>query len=164
MTIFFPPEQEKIFPIMFVLGVFISVIYDLFSLKRHITGNNSLSVFLDDVVFSITSITLFLMTVFVVNNGIFRWFEVVSCFVGLFLYHLSLSRLFLKFAYALADILMFAFKKILNMFFYPFMFLCKHIFYPIINNYKRELQLRRIKSAINGLAQTRKCYNEKRKE
>ncbi len=150
MNIFFPPNQDRVFVVMFFLGLLLGVIYDMFKIKRHIITTNKWLLIIDDVIFSILSIILFLLTVFIVNNGVLRWFEPFMCFVGLSIYRMTISRLVLKCAYFVSDILTGIIKFALRILVFPIMLLIKtlnkHILKPSIVIMFRKKQQHRITS------------------
>ena len=112
MNIFFPPHQEKVFVVMLVFGFFIGFLYDVFKIKRRLIGQNKFILFVDDLIFSITSIVLFLLTVFVSNNGIFRWFEIFFWFIGFCLYRMTLSKILILVCYKVIDCTVYILKKL----------------------------------------------------
>jgi hypothetical protein len=115
MNIFFPPHQEKVFVIMLIFGVISGVLFDLFRVKRHLLGENSVILFADDLIFSLLTLLLFLFTVFVANNGIFRWYEVLFSLIGFWLYRLTLSKTLIFVSFKVIDFV----KKLLGIAAFP---------------------------------------------
>lgn len=165
MNIFFPPYQEKIISVMLILGVILGVVYDLFKVKRHIFGSKYVFVFIDDVLFSVSSVTAFLMSVFIVNNGIFRWFEAFLCFIGFLLYRVLLSRILLRCMYTVADIIIAVVKQAFSLILFPFIYLLKLFdkcfFAPTRLCIFRRVSQKRITSSFHRLSIAGKCTYEK---
>jgi len=152
MNIFFPTNQDRVFTVMFLLGIVLGILYDLFKIKRHILRAGKCFLIIDDLLFSVLSIILFLLTVFTVNNGIFRWFELFFCFVGFCVYRATISRLFLKLAFSVSDILTYIFKAAIRIILFPIVFvsdqLKKHFLVPIIIIVSRKNRQRKITSTF----------------
>lgn len=119
MNIFFPPHQEKVFVIMLIFGVISGVLFDLFRIKRHLLGENSVILFADDLIFSLLTLLLFLFTVFVANNGIFRWYEVLFSLIGFWLYRLTLSKTLIFVSFKVIDLFLLIVKKLLSVAVFP---------------------------------------------
>lgn len=93
MSIFYPPDQTRVFLVLFIFGVVVGFVYDAFRIKRCLFGCSSLVLFLDDLVFSIVSVIAFLFIVFWSNNGIVRWYEFFFTLLGFYFYLITVSRL-----------------------------------------------------------------------
>lgn len=140
MNIFYPPEQEKMFLVMLILGVILGCFYDVFRIKRSFFGNNIVVLFFDDLLFSLASVLIFLFTVFVFNNGHFRWFEVFFLIIGFCLYIATFSRLVLFVAYKAIDCLRYLTKYVIKVIFAPLRSLMSFILtltVPLLNSFTR---------------------------
>lgn len=113
MNIFFPPNQQFAFINLFILGVFIGILSDMFTVKRRLFLNNTIVCFFDDIVLVFISGFLFLVCVFITNNGILRWYEFFSCALGLFLYKITVSKVILSLFLRIADALQNIVKRII---------------------------------------------------
>ena len=156
MNIFYPPAQEKLFLVMFVFGFVSGVVYDLFRIKRRLFLNNNVFLFFDDLVFSLVIVLSFLFTVFVANNGIFRWFEVFFCIVGYVAYHLTVSKPITFVCFVIIDFLKRLFYILLN----PLLSLIRNIcllFMPLCNFACRLKKKNRILNHMYKLTLIRKC-------
>lgn len=91
MKIFFPPNQEYVFLSTLVLGIFLGILYDAFSVKRKLICDNAVVCFIDDCLFVSISGIMFLVCVFITNNGIIRWYEFFCCLTGFLLYKSTVS-------------------------------------------------------------------------
>ena len=119
MNIFFPPHQEKVFIVMLLFGFGIGILYDLFKIKRRLLSENSIILFIDDLFFSLLSVMLFLFTVFIANNGIFRWYEILFSMIGYMLYRITLSKPLIFFSYKIIDLFLLILKRIFTICVYP---------------------------------------------
>lgn len=93
MNILFSPNQHIVIAGMFVVGFFLGFIYDLLKIKRIVFGSCFLVLFIDDILFSFFSLFAFMLSAFVLNSGIVRWFELFCLIFGFVVYRLSISRL-----------------------------------------------------------------------
>lgn len=94
MNIFFHENQQALFFVMTVVGLISGFVFDIFKIKQNVFGKNTFVVLIDDLIFSVITILLFLFSVFIFNNGVFRWFELLFYIVGFYLYRVSVSRIF----------------------------------------------------------------------
>ena len=160
MSIFYPPGQEKIFAVMLVFGAVMGVLFDMFKIKRRLLGNSVPVIFLDDLIFSLVSVIAFLFTVFVANNGIFRWFEVFFAALGFCLYRLTLSKFVLIVFYKIIDLFLFAVRRTLQIIFYPVKCLLNLLYVallPFLYVFIRSLNKKRITNCFDKLTSIRKC-------
>lgn len=148
------------FFVMLVMGVILGMLYDVFRVKRRLFGSNALVLFFDDLIFSMLALTCFLFTVFVVNNGIFRWFEVFFCLVGFCLYSATISKIVIAIFFWVADLLRAVVKKIIFVIFYPIRFAFKSVcslMKPVINMYNSKRTEYKIVSCYSKLTSIGKC-------
>lgn len=94
MNYYYPHDQFLYSLAMLVVGVITGIFYDLFRIKRKLFGSNNLILFFDDVFFTVAAVMFYLISVFVFNNGIVRWYSGVLCLIGLYAYLHTLSVLF----------------------------------------------------------------------
>ena len=93
MTIFFPPHQEIAILFLVITGFVCGIFYDVLAVKRKLVGEQYVFLLFDDIIFVLFSVILFLISVFVVNNGIVRWYEFMGFLVRFVFYKLTLSRI-----------------------------------------------------------------------
>ena len=91
MNYYYPHNQFTYVVAIIVLGFIIGIIYDLFIVKQKLIGGFKLITFVDDFLFSMISITVFLLFVFLFNNGIIRWYAVLFCLLGFTIYKKTIS-------------------------------------------------------------------------
>ena len=81
----------------FLMGILITVLYDVLRIVRRIIPHNIVAVSLEDFLYWIfCSILVFLMLIRE-NNGILRWFAVAGAALGMLLYEKTLGVLFVKY-------------------------------------------------------------------
>ena len=93
---FYVTNQNYVVLCLFVIGVVIGVIYDIFKIKREIFGKNVIFYYLDDLLFSFIYTTIFVFAIFLTNYGYVRWYEIVSAFIGFIIYKSTISNIFVK--------------------------------------------------------------------
>ncbi len=75
----------------FLLGVLITLMYDLFRILRRIIPHGVFLISLEDLVFWILATVGIFYLLLLENNGMFRWFAVIGSGVGMLLYRKTLS-------------------------------------------------------------------------
>lgn len=123
MNIFFPPHQEIIFLLMSLCGIFLSAIYDIFKVKRKMFGSCTLILFIDDFIFSFVSAVTFVFFIFILNNGILRWYELFFCIIGFIVYRCTISKLVMP----LFEFIIVLIKKLIIFIFTPLYFVFNKI-------------------------------------
>ncbi len=114
MNIFFPPHQEIVAITTLIIGVIIGIFYDALVIKRMLLGSGKAVVFIDDMLFMLVSSVVFVMTVFVTNNGVIRWYEFLCCILGFTIYKLTLSKLVLGLFRLIIKLIKFILKTLLK--------------------------------------------------
>ena len=95
----------------FLMGILITVLYDLLRILRRILPHNILAISLEDFLYWIVCSLLVFAMLIRENNGILRWFAVAGAMAGMLLYQLTLGALFVKYVSLLL-------QKILHMHIY----------------------------------------------
>ncbi len=109
----------------FLMGVLITVLYDILRILRRIIPHNILAVSLEDFLYwIICSLVTFSMLVRE-NNGTLRWFAVAGAMAGMFLYKKTLGYLFVKYVSLLLHKLLDIVGKILHVVFRPLNLVCR---------------------------------------
>ena len=146
MNIFFPPHQERLFFIMLIFGMICAAFYDTFCVKRRIFSkkDSGFILFIDDFCFAVISTFLFLITTFVFNNGIIRWYEFLFTFLGFAIYKLTISKLILVICFLFCDLLRTVLIRIIRILFLP---LAKSIHFMLEALKPLVFKLYRIKAA-----------------
>ena len=81
----------------FIMGILITVLYDILRILRRIIPHNILAVSLEDFLYwTACSLMIFAMLIRE-NNGMLRWFAVAGAMIGMLLYKMTLGFLFVKY-------------------------------------------------------------------
>ena len=87
----------------FLMGIFITFVYDLFRIFRRVVAHNGFFVALEDLGFwGFCGAAVFLW-MYHMSDGTLRWFAVLGALVGMFLYHKTLSRFLVKYVSLLGN-------------------------------------------------------------
>lgn len=112
-----------------ILGIIICLIYDILRACRKIYNYSTVSIFLQDIIFSVImafSVFLFLLSV---TNGEMRGFVLIGLALGFIFSRLSVSRLWFRFLKWLLSIIKYAFSWVSKSFYRGFDFLRKNILF-----------------------------------
>lgn len=75
----------------FLLGILITLMYDLFRILRRIVPHGIFLISLEDLIFWILATVGIFYLLLLENNGMFRWFAVIGSGAGMLLYRKTLS-------------------------------------------------------------------------
>ena len=89
-------EQLYSFFIFTLLGVIISIIFDIFRILRKTFKTPDIITYIEDILFWIITGTITLMAIFLFNNGELRIYIFLGIAIGSILYMLFISRYFIK--------------------------------------------------------------------
>lgn len=126
----------------FLMGILITVLYDILRILREIIPHNILAISLEDFLFWAACSLLIFFVLIQENNGILRWFSVAGAMAGMFLYKKTLSFLFVKYTSRLICKLLYIVEKLLYLFFRPLNMVCRRL------NRGRKKSVGRLKSAF----------------
>ena len=107
-------EQLYSFFIFFIIGIIISILFDIFRILRKSFKTPDFITYLEDIIFWVLTGLIVLYAIFKFNNGEIRSFIFVRIIVGILVYIFTISKYIVKYG---AKILLFI-KKILM---YPIM-------------------------------------------
>lgn len=80
------------------LGAVLLFLYDLLRIFRRAVPHGVAAVGMEDFVYWLVSGCLIFAMLYRFNNGVIRWFAVFGMVVGMLLYHLTVSAVFVKYA------------------------------------------------------------------
>lgn len=126
----------------FLMGILITVLYDVLRILRKIIPHNILAISLEDFLFWTACSLLIFFVLIRENNGILRWFSVAGAMAGMFLYKKTLSILFVKYTSRLICKLLHIVEKLLYLFFRPLNMVCRRL------NGRRKRTANRLKMAL----------------
>ena len=103
----------------FLMGILITVLYDLLRILRRLLPHNILAISLEDFLYWIVCSLLVFAMLIRENNGILRWFAVAGAMAGMLLYKLTLGALFVKYVSLLLQKILHIVGRLLYMAFKP---------------------------------------------
>ena len=90
--------KEELFLLhSFLLGVWITFLYDILRILRRVFSHSTGMISLEDLAFWIYCAGRVFLLMFHESNGNLRWFAVLGALVGMYLYHKSLSPFLIKY-------------------------------------------------------------------
>ena len=124
-------SQMYLFLIFVANGILIGILFDFFRILRKSFKTKDIITYIEDLLFWILAGTSILYFIFVYNNGEIRLFMFLGIAIGLVLYMLIFSSLFIKINVSIITFLKNIFIKIFTIILIPFKFLKKMFFKPI---------------------------------
>ena len=124
-------SQVYLFLIFIVNGILVGILFDFFRILRKSFKTKDIITYIEDLLFWILAGTSILYFIFVYNNGEIRLFMFLGIAIGLVLYMLIFSSLFIKINVSIITFLKNIFIKIFTIILIPFKFLKKMFFKPI---------------------------------
>ncbi len=124
-------NQVYLFLIFIINGVIIGILFDFFRILRKSFKTSDIITYFEDFLFWILTGFSILYFVFVFNNGEIRLFMFLGIAVGITLYMLIFSSLFIKINVSVITFLKRIFIKVLEIILIPFRFFKKLFFKPV---------------------------------
>lgn len=121
-------NQAYSFIIFCVVGVLISLLFDIFRIIRKLFKTSDLITYIEDIIFWILSGLILIYSIFIFNNGQIRAYIFIAIFIGIITYALTFSHFFVIIGYKFSN---FVKKLIINIFLIPLKILKKLLFRPI---------------------------------
>ena len=116
-------EQLFSFFIFIIVGMIISLSFDIFRILRKVIKTTDIITYLEDVIFWIITMFIILISIFIFNNGELRLYIFIGMIIGIILYLIFISKYFIKFGIYILKIS----YKIINILFKPILFISKII-------------------------------------
>ena len=155
-------EQLKSFFIFFIIGIVISIIFDIFRILRRTFKTSDILTYIEDILFWIISGLTILISIFIFNNGEFRFYIFIGISLGIIIYMLFISKYFIKLNMIIISIINSVIYKILKIILKPFKFIFyiirKIIFRPISFIF---INFRKILNKIVNISQNIKIFDKK---
>lgn len=87
----------------FMMGIFITFVYDLLRIFRRVVSHNGFLVALEDLAFwGYCAVAVFWL-MYHMSNGTLRWFAVLGALAGMLLYHKTVSGFLVKYVSLIAN-------------------------------------------------------------
>lgn len=109
-------NQLKILVIFAVSGIIISILFDIFRIRRKIWNSPNIITYFEDILFWIISAVILLYTVMQYTTGELRIYMFIGLFIGVLIYFKCFSKYIVNF---FSDIIKFIIK-ILQKLLFPF--------------------------------------------
>ena len=140
---------------VFVAGIVVAFIYDLFRIKRKVVKSNVIIIALEDLIYWIIASIVLFLSIYASNDGELRGFAVIGFFLGALLYFLLLSRIvtfiLIKILKATKNVL----TKVFQIILYPFKTAIKLLIIPSKKLYHKTLELTK-KISIDNIFRKKK--------
>lgn len=124
-------NQIYLFFIFIVNGIIIGILFDFFRILRKSFKTSDILTYFEDLLFWILTGFSILYFIFVFNNGEIRLFMFLGIAVGIALYMLVFSKLFIKINVTIITFIKKAITTIIRIILIPFKFIKKLFFKPI---------------------------------
>lgn len=128
-------EQLNSFLIFTLVGIIISVLFDIFRVLRKTFKTPDTVTYIEDILFWIMTGAIILSSIFLFNNGELRLYLFIGMSIGILLYMLFISKYFIKISVFIISTIKKVINKILHILLKPikivYSILKKIIFKPI---------------------------------
>lgn len=155
-------EQLSSFIIFTIIGVIISIIFDIFRILRKTFKTPDLITYIEDIIFWILTGLIVLFSIFLFNNGELRLYIFIGIIIGIVLYMLFISKYFIRFNVCIINLIKNIIAKILHIILKPikniYSLLKKLLFKPISFIF---INFRNIFVKLNNKLQKIKILNKK---
>lgn len=155
-------EQLSSFIIFTIIGVIISIIFDIFRILRKTFKTPDLITYIEDIIFWILTGLIVLFSIFLFNNGELRLYIFIGIIIGIVLYMLFISKCFIRFNVFIINLIKNIIAKILHIILKPIKYiyslLKKLLFKPISFIF---VNFRNIFVKLNNKIQKIKILNKK---
>lgn len=127
-------NQIYCFFIFIVVGIIISVLFDIFRILRKVFKTPDIVTYIEDIIFGVMAGVIIIYSIFKFNNGEIRSYLFIGIFIGILSYLFTISKVFIKcgdkILTFLKKILLFPIKKALLFSKIILKFIKKNIFRP----------------------------------
>ncbi len=113
-------NQAYSFAICFVCGVIIGIFFDIFRILRKSFKTPDLITYIEDLIFGIITGIFLVFVLFVLNNGQLRFYIFFGLILGIIIYLITISKLFIKINVAVIVAIKKTIFKIISIILYPF--------------------------------------------
>ena len=155
-------EQLTSFIIFSIIGVIVSIIFDVFRILRKTFRTPDIITYIEDIIFWIATGLIILFSIFLFNNGELRLYIFIGIIIGIVLYMLFISKYFIKFNVFIINLIKNIIAKILHIILKPikhiYFLLKKFLFKPISFVF---INFRKIFTKMNNKLKKIKLLNKK---
>ena len=116
-------EQLKSFVIFAIIGLIISIIFDMFRIYRKVFKTPDILTYVEDTCIWLITGFIMLFSIFIFNNGELRLYIFIGIFIGVLLYMIFISKYFIKINVTIINLIKNIISKILHIVIKPFKFI-----------------------------------------
>lgn len=113
-------NQLKILTIFAISGITISILFDIFRIRRKVWKAPNLLTYFEDILFWIISAIILLYTVMKYTTGELRIYMFVGLFIGILIYFKFFSKLIVNFFSSIIKFIITIIVRIFKIILYPF--------------------------------------------
>ncbi len=124
-------HQSTVFLYSILMGVILSLLYDIFRVLRKEIGHKNIAVMIEDILFWALCTSLMFVFVYNINSGQIRAFVFVGAAIGCILYYLTISRFLINFLCIIIDVLRKIITAIFKIILKPFIIIVVRPFHKI---------------------------------
>lgn len=129
-------HQAYLFGIYIVCGILIGILFDLFRILRKSFKTPDAITYIQDIIFGILTGIFLIFILFIFNNGELRFYIFLALTIGLILYLLTISKLFIKISVKFIIVIKKIIIKILSVIIYPIKLIKKFMSKKILNPFR----------------------------
>lgn len=112
-------NQIHLFIIFLICGLVIGIFFDIFRILRRSFKTPDFITYIEDALFGIFTGIFLIFMLFIFNNGELRFYIFIALSLGLVLYFLTISKIFIKINVKLLTTIKKSILKVLSILFYP---------------------------------------------
>ena len=160
-------EQLINFGYFIVIGMILSITFDVFRVLRRSFKTPDIITNIEDVVFGIITGMMLLLSIFLFNNGELRFYIFIGIAIGIIIYMLFISKFFIKINVAIIQFIkqsivlltkpiIILFKFLKKMFFKPISFIVINInlfIHKLVINCKKSTKIHKKTNKEEGFSQ-----------
>lgn len=157
--------EIRLFFDAFLLGVILIFFYDFIRIFRRVIKHSKISEAIEDTIYWIISGFIVFVMLYHNNNGVIRWFVIAGITLGMLLYNISISKIFVKYVSIVIIKILKLLSKVINVIIKPIKFVFNGIFLQfkklikVLKNRSKSIKMKqKAKKQKNGV------YNEKSKK
>lgn len=122
-----PINQIYLFLVYLICGSIIGVFFDIFRILRKSFKTSDFVTYIEDLLFGIITGLFLIFVIFIFNNGELRFYIFAALALGLILYFVTISKLFIKISVYILVTAKKSIIKIISILFFPIKIMLKYI-------------------------------------
>lgn len=122
-----PINQMYLFLVYLICGLIIGIFFDIFRILRKSFKTTDFITYIEDLIFGFITGIFVLFMIFIFNNGVLRFYIFLAIILGLILYFLTISKIFINISVNILVTIKKFIIKIFSLLFYPIKLIFKFI-------------------------------------